>query len=322
MTTVGLRRSVITISVPQGGTKMTRRRTIRPHTTVATFACAALLVSACGGEQSAEQQTRLEQQQPEASQAVVQAPTAKPATTIAHLPRPLRALLTDLYALDGLTATQRKGLDTLQVKVRTQTVAWRSMHAAALEDAAKQVRAGRLDQASIEGHVKKMHTAMKDKARPLLIASLDELHRTLSADQRRQLVGKLKARFDARKSPREKMRKMADKLGLDQAQRDQIRAVLIAQFGGKLSDHAAKRREHRARMRAAAQAFIADDFKASELHFAKAPKKKLRDIQLKIAGAKGVFDSLLPILTSAQREVIATLLEQKAAKVRLAALLK
>lgn len=298
---------------------MTRRRIILP---LAALFTGAALVSACGGEQAGDQPTSLEQQQQQQESPVAKvAPQVKVAPSTAHLPRPMRALLKDLYSLEGLTTAQTSRLDALQVKIRAQTATWRNMHAAALEDAAKQVRAGQLEQASIEAHVTKMVEAMKDKARPLIVASLDELHRTLSADQRRALVAKLKARHEAR-DPRAKMRKLADKLSLDDTQRQQIRSVLMSQFGDKMLSRAKHRAEHQARMKAAAEAFIRDDFQASELPFAKAPKKNLADIKLKIAGARGFFNSLLPILSNAQREVIATLLEQKAAKARLAAQLE
>ncbi|PIE19794.1 MAG: hypothetical protein CSA65_00940 [Proteobacteria bacterium] len=294
--------------------------TRRPIILEVTLFGAALLVGACGGQQTAAQQTAAQQttETTEVPETVTATATqTKVTSSDALLPKPLRALLKDLYSLEGLTAKQTQRLDALRLQIRRRTASCRALHAAVLEEAAKQIRAGRLEQAAIEAHLAKMHATMTKTIRPLIVASLDELHRTLSAAQRHALVAKLKARHEAR-SPHERMRKLAEKLGLDQSQRQQVRAVLFAQLGDTMAAWAKRRGEHRARMKAAAEAFLRDDFKASELSFAKASKRDLSEIKVKIAGAKGVLNSLLPILTNAQREAIATLIEQRAAMARLA----
>lgn len=239
---------------------------------------------------------------------------------------PGKVLLAALDDVD-LRDDQRAEVVRLMEATRDLLAPLRRERAQLLRDAAASVRAGAVDGAAIKDRVHQMKGTF-DQAKPALIRNLDQLHALLNQSQRRQLVDALHERTKehlrahglgpgagarpgpgARGGPHRFLGRLAARIGLTAHQQADIRDRLR----DKLPHHPERARRHhqamRERMRAAAEAFVADDFEAADLEIWSHHEHRKGKLD-KILGVSRV---VLPILSVAQRARIASRLEQRAA---------
>ena len=273
-----------------------RRKTHLPS--LAALALAALVTSACGGEEQEAASKGLVTQ----PQEQVESPKSQ------QLPGPARFIAAEIEALDGLTAAQRGELATLKTSVLKQSAKLRALHRQGRAIVAQQLRAGAFDSAALEAHVDKAYGAFEGQLRPLIASTLGELHRILDAEQRKQLVERLRARHRVHSRKHRKLAKLAETVGLSKEQQQQIRLALTGQL--QRPEAVARRRAHRAKMKAIAEAFLRDDFDATRLPTGERDVPRLAEVRAKVAHFTTLAGKLLPILTETQREVLATLLER------------
>ncbi len=241
---------------------------------------------------------------------------------------PGKVLLAALDDVD-LRDDQRAEVVRLMEQTRALLAPLRRERAQLLRDAAASVRAGAVDGPAIKDRVQQMKGTF-DQAKPALIRNLDQLHALLDRDQRRQLVDALHQRTKEHLrahglgpgagpgagpgpgehgGPHRFLGRLAAKLGLTVHQQADIRDRLRE----KLPHHPEGARRHhqamRERMRAAAEAFVADDFEAADLEIWSHHEHRKGKLD-KIIGVSRV---VLPILSVEQRARIASRLEHRSA---------
>lgn len=228
------------------------------------------------------------------------------------LPGPAKLLVTEVMSLKGLTAAQKVALNKLQADAQAQSRGWRSLHAQTLLEVAKQVRAGKIDKTALDVQMTRVHTAMQGKARPLAIKTLEALHQTLTPAQRSELVDRLQTRFRGHHRRGKHLRALMGTLGLSDDQKTQLRTMARQHFAGARGKWQARRQARRQKLAAAAAAFKSATFDAAKLDLLSGPPK---DMKAKIGRLLDLVDKALPILSATQRDALATLIEQRAAKV-------
>lgn len=227
---------------------------------------------------------------------------------------PLKFLNKALKKLD-LSAKQRTTLDTLKTNTQQKAAPLRDAVADAAKELARQVKLGAIDQTTLERQAELLKTA-GEQVRPDITQAINTLHRTLTPDQRQQLVSALKKkhekrRWGHRRHKMKKMKKLAKKIGLTEDQMDRLKAVMMSSFKGHRGEMKKHRKQHRKQLRAAAEAFKSDSFDAGSFQIFGGPMARLQPHLQRFTTIAG---QVLPILTPAQREKLAELIEKRAAR--------
>ncbi|MCK5800108.1 MAG: Spy/CpxP family protein refolding chaperone [Deltaproteobacteria bacterium] len=265
---------------------------------VATLAACGL-VAACGSED------------PHSTATTKQAETTPPTheSTVKHLPPPLHVIAGELRRLDGITDAQRSELKKLVADIGAKSQTFRPLRRNLLTLAASQVRQGAIDRAAITAYAQQVHNLMKGSGRQLAVTSLNRLHAILTPAQRQELVDHLRDRIQARRAHHPKLAGFFKPLGLSPAQRKALSTAMAAHLAGK--DGLAQRLDRRAKLRAAADAFVSEHFDASQIHILTPPDKPMK---ARLGHALVFAEKVLPILTQTQRDVLAALIDARALK--------
>ncbi len=217
----------------------------------------------------------------------------------------------------AVRADQKTKLAAVRSTLDASLAPIRAAHAELDEALAKSLEAGAVDTAAIDAAQAKLEAAEK-AAVPAIQQAANDLHATLDATQRAALVDAMRAQFhdkmkDHKGGHREHLEKIANELGLTDAQRDAIKSAMHAKFGEmhKDGDHE-KWGEMRTRMQAQVDAFKSDTYDAKALGVGEHP----------MMGGKGPFaargralvEVSIPVLTPAQRTQLAAKLRERAAK--------
>lgn len=274
-------------------------RTRLPLVALTALAGSTLWLAACGGEDPLATT-----QQAQSAQA-------------SGLPGPAQVLATEVMSLKGLTDAQKVALNKLHADAKAQSKGWRSLHAQTLLEVAKQVRAGKIDKTALDVQMTRVHAAMQGKARPLAVKTLNALHQALTPAQRGELIDRLQKRFRDHRRRGKHLRALLTSLGLSDDQKTQLRSMARQHFAGARGQWRARHQARRQKLAAAAAAFKSATFDAAKLDLLSGPPK---DMKAKVGRLLDLVDKALPILSSTQRDALATLIEQRAAKVTAAAI--
>jgi Spy/CpxP family protein refolding chaperone len=220
------------------------------------------------------------------------------------------AILDAVSAL-SLRADQQATVDAARGRLQAATAPVREARAKLAAEIAQEVRLGQIDKAKIQPLSDQVAAAV-DATKPVVQETVQKLHDTLDASQRTALVASLRERAAQRMGHgemRDHMQQMAEELGLTDAQRASIREQVKQTFAARAEAARAERGQMKTRMETLAAAFEGEAFDAKALdvgvHGADGAKRMM--------GFHGVFlDAALPVLTPAQREILATKIQQKA----------
>jgi Spy/CpxP family protein refolding chaperone len=249
---------------------------------------------------------------------------------------PEQQLIAALYSLD-LRPDQRKTLEVLVTDAQVQLQPSKQAVADLMREAAKGIRKGNVNEERLRILAENLKGEFH-KARPLVINTLNTVHKTLDKSQREQLVATLRAKHKARMAERfgqdaadsadnaghhshhrghmkrghHKMRRIAEKLGLSKSQKGRIKDVIQRGIAAMHQDQPApeaRMKQRHEKIRAAVESFLTDDFDAAKLPFLDKPHmpglKKLEKIMR-------LGNVVLPIFSEDQRAKIATHLEFRA----------
>jgi hypothetical protein len=215
-------------------------------------------------------------------------------------PGPQLLLSAALDHLD-LTAEQRTTIETAEHAIAPGA----AVHKAMLADVAAGVRAGHLDEAAL---LAKLDGADRSAS---VAKALDTLHTTLTAEQRHALVDLISKHMEEHKmahaaqhaGPDAMIEHLLAGLDLSSDQRASIDAIVAKQG----SDAAASADAVHAALAAHLQAFAGDHFDGAELAAAaSASGSAMHD---HVQAAIHTLGQILPVLTQAQRETLATRIE-------------
>jgi Spy/CpxP family protein refolding chaperone len=264
-----------------------------------------LLAAACG---STPDTTAAAATADKAAQATV----APQAQAVAMHPGAGVPFLRAVDTLTDLRPDQTQAINGIRASLQQQAAPVMAARAKLGAEIASEVRAGKIDETRIQPLVDQVSAAHTANL-PAIQQAMNTLHDTLDATQRQALVDGMHAKaagWHGKGQMKERMEKMADELGLTDAQRDSIKATLHAeraaheaQAGAEHPDRAAGK-EH---MQALAAAFVADKFDAASLnvgvhqgmatHFSKRMTRFL--------------EAAVPVLTADQRNTLATKIESR-----------
>jgi Spy/CpxP family protein refolding chaperone len=219
-------------------------------------------------------------------------------------------------ALDQVTLRpdQRAAVEALKADIKAQSEPLRAAHEALVETVATSVQAGAIDHTTLDPAVSAMQAAAQAH-RPVFQDAANRLHALLDAGQRQQLVDALRDKVHAGHGhgmwgKHDHLSKIADELGLSQAQRDAVEAKLQALRDSERAAHEQGRagmREHFEHMKAVADAFVSDSFDAHAL----ALGEKMPGHDMMAQGVVARLEAALPILTADQRVQLAQLIRTK-----------
>jgi Spy/CpxP family protein refolding chaperone len=219
--------------------------------------------------------------------------------------------LLDAAATLNLRADQQATVDAARAHLQTATAPVREARAKLAAEIAQEVQAGQIDHAKIQPLADQVAAAV-DATKPAVQETVQKLHDTLDASQRTALVASLRERSSQRAGHgemRDHMQQVAEELGLTDAQRASIREQVKQTFAARADTAREERGQMKTRMETLATAFQGEVFDAKALDVGvngAAGAKRLM-------GFHGAFlDAAVPVLTPAQREILATKIQQKA----------
>lgn len=227
-----------------------------------------------------------------------------------------------------LRADQKKTVDGILAELSQKSEPIRQARAEGAKELAKQVRAGQVDRAALEARRDAMAKAGEAMV-PAFQDAANKLHAALDANQRAELVEKLREHRGrghhaegnhhgpggqmGMMGPMGQMKEMAERIGITEEQRGQIREAMKASWEKhreQKEDMRAKFEEGREKMRAFADAFVSDSFDAKKFEFPGPPGGMMRhggDRMVKFV------ETAMPILTPEQRAKLADEIEKRAA---------
>jgi Spy/CpxP family protein refolding chaperone len=223
---------------------------------------------------------------------------------------PHHQALTETVKQLKLRPDQRERLNLLIKQTQAKMAPARKARSEMLLEVAQQVRSGIVDTQRLKQQAEKLHRVARG-AKPTIAAALNQLHQTLDASQRAQLVDSLPAhRFKGRMGKRHRMIKhLVDAVGLTEDQRDQIRDVIIAAFKGNPTERLRRMGQMMQQLADAAEAFKSERFDANQFELLKGPHKHGEEIMTRGVTAA---QQVLPLLTPSQRAALANLIELRA----------
>ncbi len=204
----------------------------------------------------------------------------------------------------ALRPDQRTELEQLAAAAEARHETMRGARQDLMGAIAAQVEAGKIDRAMLQP---KMDATAKafEAVRPGDAAALERMHTILDTSQREKFVDALEAQFKSKRgehNPRSAMQAWATELKLTDAQRDQIKALLKAEFHKGSDGHHGDHGDHAKGGHGGKvlEAFKSDHFVASEVmpDGAKAQQASARFL--------GMAEAIVPLLTPEQRTIAAT----------------
>ncbi len=221
-----------------------------------------------------------------------------------------------------LRADQQKTVDALFAELEQKAEPIRKARAEGAKELSKQVRAGKVDKAALEAHRDSIAKAMETMV-PAMQEAANKLHATLSPEQRQELLDKMKehrGHHGKHHGPGEmkgpgghfgKMKEMAERIGITEEQREQIRDAMKASFEKHHEGREGMREkfeEGREKMKAFAEAFASDSFDAKAFDF----KGPMQGMMHHGGGRMLHFvETALPILNAEQRVKLADEIEAR-----------
>jgi Spy/CpxP family protein refolding chaperone len=210
----------------------------------------------------------------------------------------------------ALRPEQRAEIEKLAADAQARHEAGAEARKAAMLALAAQIERGSLDRAALQPKVDAIAAAW-DRSRAADRAAIERLHAILDSDQRSDLVDAIedgiRDRMQEHAWHAPIVEKWAKDLGLTDDQKDQIRSALKTRFadqrGGAWREGARKGKR-------ALEAFKEDHFVLDEVAPPEDARAKAGEISGKVLG---VVESVLPILTPAQRKIAADKLRARAA---------
>ena len=187
----------------------------------------ALSVSACGGSVANEPAT---------------AQSASTAAIGANTHGPVK-LMGEALGEVCLRPEQRAELEQMAVEAEARHESTRASRKELVDAVIAQIEAGKIDRAALQPEDRRHHESLRGR-RPGDAAALDRMHAILDPAQREKFVDALQAKMKAKKGEHAgkgaAMREWATELKLTDAQRNQIKTLLQAQFhkGGERGEHA------------------------------------------------------------------------------------
>jgi hypothetical protein len=245
-----------------------------------------------------------------------QAEAAAPDTATAQAARApqagghARALTRGALALTTLRADQRASITALDAKLEADAAPVREAHARLSAEVAQEIRAGRIDHATLRPLADQVAAAAAG-IQPSVQTVTQQLHDTLDAAQRKELVASLRAQHQAgRGDMRAHFQELAAELGLTAEQKSAIHAQMQQAFAGRADQAREAHDRIRARLESLATAFEADAFDAKALDVGAHTAEGARTMM----GMHGAFlDAAVPVLTPAQRAILADKVQARAA---------
>ncbi|MBI4701522.1 MAG: Spy/CpxP family protein refolding chaperone [Deltaproteobacteria bacterium] len=207
-------------------------------------------------------------------------------------------------AVDDLTvsAEQRAKLRTLRERLAAELAPAAGVRPKLVQAYLDGIAAGRLDPARIDP-LERDFVAATDRARPAVLAALNELHAILTPAQRAALVDAIAEHGEqARAQGRERVRRLAEALGLSASQKRQIFWAARERLGEKRE----RMEELHEGLRAAGAAFKTEAFDATKLAVASAPL-----VQEWLGGIRVTLELLLPVLDREQRSKLVQVIRRK-----------
>jgi hypothetical protein len=252
---------------------------------------------------------------------------------------PEQHLIEALYSLD-LRPEQRATLEGLVADTQTRLVDAKQAVADLMREAARGIRKGSVNEERLRILAENLKGEFH-KSRPVVIASLNSVHKTLDRAQRKQLVAALRAKHKERMANRfggdmdgpgfhghghmgrgrghghmgrgrHRLRRIAEKLGLSKNQRGRIKDAIdqgIAAMQKGQPSPESRQQNRREKIRAAAKTFLSDGFEAANLPFLDKPQAPGLE---KLGKILKMSKLILPILSQQQRDKIAAHLEFRA----------
>lgn len=241
------------------------------------------------------------------------APAGLAAQSARHFHGPVNAVIAATRANVQLTAAQKQTLKAIESDLRTGRTSRHAMHKQLRSSAAAVVRSGTADSALFNKSVDEAVHIITKRADAMTNA-LEELHATLTPDQRKTVAAALRARIDRRYGHhhrRRGFRRLASYLMLSTQQVDALEAMKK-----KLLGEQKRLRPTRKQLLALADAFQGDHFD-SALEAFRADKLAILRAHVALAGER--TDTILGIFTPEQRDLLADLILKGPEKVLLGA---
>jgi len=274
--------------------------------TLALSSLGALGTTGCGSA-ATEPQTQAGTTSPE------NAATIAPVATTSH---GMVKFVGDALGQVSLRAEQRVAIEKLASDAEARHATNLPLRANLANAIAAQVESGSIDKAALQPQIDAL-AAATEQSRPLDHASFQKLHDLLDATQRQAFVDAIHANMQAKHAQHgehggrgAKMQEWATALNLTDAQKDQIKSSMQAEFTankGEMLQRFAGGHEKRGHI---LDNFAADDFKADEA---------LPQVDVKAKAAEMTthmihfVEIVLPTLTADQRKLAADKIRAKGA---------
>jgi Spy/CpxP family protein refolding chaperone len=221
----------------------------------------------------------------------------------------------------SLRADQQQTVAAIRTRLYEAHAPVRAARAKLDAEVVRQVRAGAIDHALLQPLADQVAAAV-GATKPAMQQAVQQIHDTLDAAQRTQLVTALRdkvsnfhhihdraAQFDGKGEVKGHMARMATDLALTDDQRTAIHAQLHAAFAARSEGMHAEHVKMKARLETLAAAFESDTFDAKALDVGEHGAGGA----MHMMGAAGTFlDAAVPVLTPAQREVLVTKIQAHA----------
>jgi len=204
----------------------------------------------------------------------------------------------------ALRAEQRPSVEAIRAELSAALAPVRAARAALAERFAASLESGAFDGAGVDAAASTLELA-ETAAVPAVVKASDALHGALDAAQRKALVATMrdqgKGSLGAFGGGRARLKQLADDLALTDDQRDQFKAAIRAQHDGA-RDAAGTAGSTRDRMRAQADAFVADRYDAAS---AGVGEQMARGSARYVARTRALIELAVKVLTPAQRAQLA-----------------
>lgn len=265
---------------------------------VSVVAVSAAGLAACNRASTADTQAAAEQKEAAAQAAPQRGPGY-------HAFREIEAM--------DLRADQREALAEIEDNLAADMAPHREMMRQVAETLAASVEAGRVDRAEVAAEEEALAAAVAD-ARIAFAEAANGVHDTLDADQRAELVARLKARHDHRAPTdeahrQEGMARLVTELALTDQQKQAIHDAFRDGVEKMFPARKARREAWEAKSKALADAFVRDDFSAEDFNLAEGAEEAIASFSRVVERAVAVSGQ---VLGPSQRTALAALIRDRA----------
>jgi Spy/CpxP family protein refolding chaperone len=271
---------------------------------VAVVAGSAAGAAACARSQPVDTQPAAVEEAPQAASTSVQGHT------------PGRHFFKRIDAMD-LRPGQRDAMTEIEQNLAADLAPHRETIRQVAATLVAGVEAGRLDPQESAAQRAAL-VAMVTDAKTTIAGAINEVHDNLDADQRRELVEQLEAERAAHRDVHADphgdgaLARVALEIGLTEEQKQELHDAFKAEMDELFPDRAARREAHEARLNAMAQAFVTDDFDATEFDVAGDVEDGVKAFTVAAEHAIALSGT---VLTQGQRAALASLLRDHASKI-------